>query len=66
MLIVQDGSDDDGQVDVWSTDLEDDEIRKPTHGKCLMVQNGVSDQRGYATDGGEASKSCFSAKTVSE
>ena len=53
-----------GGVQVWSTDSEDDEVRKPTHGKayvaksgdaggrCLMVTD-VSQMRGYNTDGGK-------------
>ncbi|XP_052620892.1 uncharacterized protein LOC111877473 [Lactuca sativa] len=52
-LVVQEGSDDDGRVEVWSTDSEDDE-------------NRVSEQRGYATDSGQTSESCFAAKLVSE
>ena len=77
---MQEGSDDDGRFEVWSTDSEDDEVRKPTHGwcfvaksklqgyegKCVMVQNGALEQKGYATDGGRASRSCFAAKIVSE
>ena len=64
--VVQDSVDDDefGGVQVWSTDSEDDEVRKPSHGKayvakgdessgkCLMVTD-VSQMRGYNTDGGK-------------
>ena len=79
MLVVQEENDD-GRVKVWSTDSEDDEIRKPTHGgyfvlksekegyasKCLMVQSGNSKPKGYATDGRKASESYFAAKTIME
>ncbi|XP_052620940.1 uncharacterized protein LOC128126844 [Lactuca sativa] len=53
-----------GDVEVWSTDSKDEEVRKPTHGrallvkeevvagKCLMVTSGVSQMRDYTTDGG--------------
>ena len=55
-LIVNDTSNNDefGGVEVWSADLDDEEVRKPTHGKamlvkeeyvarrCLMVTEGVS------------------------
>ncbi|KAI3508867.1 hypothetical protein L1887_23887 [Cichorium endivia] len=58
--------DEDGAVEVWSTDLEDEELRKPTHGRCLMVQTNVSEQQGYSTDGCQPSASCFAAKPVSE
>ncbi|KAI3523775.1 hypothetical protein L1887_02171 [Cichorium endivia] len=64
-FVVQE-DDEDGMVEVWLTDSEDDEVRKPTHGRCLMVQNGVSEQRGYATDGCQTFESCFAATTVSE
>ena len=64
-LIVQGSVDDDefGGVQMWSTDSEDDEGRKPSHGKayvargeessgkCLMVTD-VSQMRGYNTNGG--------------
>jgi len=83
-LIVQDTGDRDefDGVEVWSTDSEDEEVRKPTHGKamlvkeepvagrCLMVTEGVSQMRGYTTDGGiegewEREDRCFAAKPVS-
>ena len=60
-LIVQENIVDDEfeGVEVWSTDFEDEEVRKPTHGKvfvakedniefagrCLMVTTGVSQMR---------------------
>ena len=67
---------------MWSIDSEDEEVRKPTHGKamlvkeeyavgkCLMVTEGVSQMRGYTTDGGledekEQEDRCFAAKPVS-
>ena len=31
-----------------------------------MVQNGVLKQRGYSSDGGRVSKSCFAVKAISE
>ncbi|XP_052619757.1 uncharacterized protein LOC128126070 isoform X2 [Lactuca sativa] len=82
-LIVQGSVADDefDGVEVWSTDSEDDEVRKSSHGKayvakdegsggkCLMV-SGVSQMRGYNTDGGnedtkEREDLCFTAKPLS-
>ncbi|XP_052625874.1 uncharacterized protein LOC128132911 [Lactuca sativa] len=39
-LIVQDTGNHDefGGVEVWSTDSEDEEVRKPTHGKAMLVK----------------------------
>lgn len=79
-LIVQEGSDEDIRVEVWSIDFVVDEVRKPTHGgcfvaksdfqdyegRCLMVQNVISKQGSYANDSGKASENCFAAKPVSE
>ena len=58
VLIVQENVKENefGGVEIWCTDSEDEEVRKPTHGravfekeegsefdgKCLMVTNGVS------------------------
>ena len=83
-LIVQGSVADDefGSVEVWSTDSEDDEVRKPTHGKayvakeessggrCFMVSD-VSQMRGYNTIGGseepkEQQDMCFTAKPLSQ
>ncbi|KAL7586974.1 hypothetical protein Lser_V15G40724 [Lactuca serriola] len=82
-LIVQGSVVDDefGGVEVWSTDSEDDEVRKPSHGKAcvakeessggrrLMVSD-VSQMRGYNNDGGsnepkEQQDMCFTAKPLS-
>ncbi|XP_052625994.1 uncharacterized protein LOC128133027 [Lactuca sativa] len=82
-LIVQGSVADDefGGVEVWSTDSEDDEVRKPSHGKacvakeessggrCLMVSE-VSQMRGYNTDDRsnepkEQQDMCFTAKPLS-
>ena len=63
-LIAQEGGDEFGSVEVWSTDSKDDEVQNPTHGgcfvamlelseydgRCLMVQSEVSEQSGYATN----------------
>lgn len=65
-------------MEVWSTDSEDEEVCKLTHGeyfivkvevleyegKCLMVCNDVSEQRGYATDDGHVSDNCFAMKPI--
>ena len=52
-----------GGVEDWPTDSEDEEVRKPTHGrallvkeenvagKCLMWTSEVSQMRGYTTHG---------------
>ncbi|KAI3767848.1 hypothetical protein L2E82_18277 [Cichorium intybus] len=55
-----------GAIEVWSTDSEDEEVRNPTHGRCLMVKADHSESRGYSTDGCQASASCFAAKPVYE
>ncbi|KAI3515898.1 hypothetical protein L1887_14803 [Cichorium endivia] len=55
-----------GVVEVWSTDSEDEEVRNPAHGRCLMVKADHSESRGYSTDGCQTSASCFAAKPVSE
>lgn len=34
--------------------------------KCLMVLSGNSEPRGYMTNSGKASESCFAAKTIPE
>ena len=68
-LIMQKNDDENefGGVEVWSTDSEDDDVRRPTHGKvfvakeessqfigrCLMVTDELSQLHGYATDGEE-------------
>lgn len=53
-----------GGVEVWSTDSEDEKVRKPTHGRafvakegnyessgrCMMVTARVSQMRGYITE----------------
>ena len=60
-----------GRVEVWSTDLEDEEVCRTTHGRsfiakeedlqfggrCLMVTTDVSGLRGYATNGDRVSDS---------
>lgn len=61
-LIVQENEVEDefGRVKVWSTDSEDEEVRRPAHGRsfvakdegsqlhgrCLMVTSEVSEMRG--------------------
>ena len=63
-LIVQEKGDEFGWVEVWSTELEYEEVRKPTHGeyfvgkaeakeyagKCLMVKSERSEQKEFATE----------------
>ena len=81
-LIFQENEAEDefGRVEVWSTDSEDEEVRRPSHGRsfiakdeglqlhgrCLMVTSEVSELRGYATDGRCGVHSCFAAKPVPE
>ena len=82
-LVVQDSVDDDefDGVQVWSTNSEDDEVRKPSHGKSYVAKNGdaggrclmvldISQMRGYNTDGGneeakEREDVCFTTKPLS-
>ena len=45
-LIVQEGNDEFGRVEVWSTDYEDEEFRKPTHGRCFVVKSGALEYEG--------------------
>ena len=68
-LVVHKNNDENnfGGVEVCSTNSEDEEVKKTTHGKSLvakegeshvggrsfMVINGVSQMRGYTTDDGE-------------
>ena len=73
-MILQENDDEFGRVKVWSTDSEDDEVRRPTHGgcfvekdqvpvyqgRCLTVNNNVSEQKGCA------SNNFFAAKPVTE
>ena len=73
-LIVQEQNDEFGGVEVWSTDSKEEEVSRLTHGRsfvakdevsqfsgrCLMVSNELSEQRGYMSD------SCFAAKPVLE
>ncbi|XP_052621843.1 uncharacterized protein LOC128127401 [Lactuca sativa] len=68
-----------GGVEVWSTDSEDEEVRRPTHGKafvarkedenvtrrCLMVTAGVSTESEPEEPNLHEDK-CFAAKPVSE
>ncbi|XP_052622916.1 uncharacterized protein LOC128128126 [Lactuca sativa] len=66
-----------GGVEVWSTDSEDEEVRKPTHGrayvakeagsagKCLMVSAGSSTESADEESNLTEAK-CFAAKPVSE
>lgn len=39
MLIVQEGGDDEGIVEVWSIDSEDEEVSKPTYGGCFVAKS---------------------------
>ena len=78
-LIVRENEDEFGRIELWSTDSEDEEVRRPTHGecfvakaefpkyegKCMMVHNDVSEQSGYSTDGGKTLDNCFATKPVS-
>ena len=45
-LIVQEGGDEFGSVEVWSTDSEDDEVQKPTHGGCFVAKSEASEYEG--------------------
>ena len=79
-LIMHENDDEFGRVEVWSTNSEDKEVRRPTHGRsfvakgddsqssgrCFMVKNEDSELRGYAIEGGRVSDSCFAMKPVPE
>ena len=65
---------------MWSADYEDDEVRRPTHGKsfvvkekksyvegkCLMVGSINLENQEYFTDDGAKSEACFTTKKVSK
>lgn len=67
--MVQEDSDE-GKKKVWSTDSEDEEVRRTTHaecivakseekgneGMCLMVQGNSLKEKGYCNDGKKASE----------
>ncbi|KAL7585167.1 uncharacterized protein LOC111912704 [Lactuca sativa] len=69
-----------GGVEVWSTDSEDEEVRKPTHGRVfvakehnsqcsrrwLMVTEGGSQMKENASGSGRSEDSCFAARPVPE
>ena len=80
-LIVQENLDDDefGGVEVWSTDSEDEEVRKPSHGRAYVAREGVSSSARKClmvseetpTEGEDKEPNlkrdkCFAAKPVSE
>ena len=78
-LIMQEKADEDefGGVEVWLTDSEDEEVRKPTHGrayvakeagsvgKCSMVSAGSSTESADEKPN-LAKNKCFTTKPVSE
>ena len=78
-LIVQENADEDefGGVEVQSTDSEDEEVRKPTHGKacvekevgsagkCLIV-TASSSTESASEEPNLTENKCFAAKPVSE
>lgn len=37
-LIVGEDDSDSENMEVWSTGLEEDEVRKPSHGACVVVK----------------------------
>ena len=69
---------DDGQVEVWSTDSKDDKVHRPTRGacyvakevehessgKCFFMSSVSSESQAYVTDEGTNYEVCFSIKTV--
>lgn len=79
-LVVTDDNSDDGNMEVWSIELEDDEVHKTTHGDCLMikvekknsggryfmVKSVCSENWGYFIDDATVSDACFSTKKVKE
>ncbi|XP_052621713.1 uncharacterized protein LOC128127298 [Lactuca sativa] len=80
-LIIQEKVIDDefGGVEVWSTDSEDEKVRRPTHdsafvtrqedekvtGRCLMVTDGVTTESEHEEPNLHEEK-CFAAKPISE
>ncbi|KAL7590353.1 hypothetical protein Lser_V15G35620 [Lactuca serriola] len=78
-LIVQEnaGEDEFGGVEVWSTDSEDEEVRRPTHGKALVTKNEGSGGKCFIVTNGPSTESantepnltenkCFAAKPEDE
>ncbi|KAL7600855.1 hypothetical protein Lser_V15G25093 [Lactuca serriola] len=78
-LIVQENADEDefGGVEVWSTDYEDEEVRKPTHGKAYVAKEVGSAGKYLIVTASSSTESaseepnltenkCFAANPVSE
>lgn len=80
LIVEEDSYDSDERVEVWSTNFEDEEVQKPTHGKgfvvkedkscvggkCLMVRSTNFESQEYFTDEGAKSKVCYVTKSVKE
>lgn len=45
-LIVKNDESDSNNIEVWSTDTEDEEVRKPTHGACFVSNMYTSEKGG--------------------
>lgn len=38
-MVVEEGNNDDGNIEVWSTNSEDEDVCRPAHGSCFSVNN---------------------------
>lgn len=45
-LAVEEDNSDGGNIEVWSTDSEDEEVRKPTYGAYFVVNTSKEAKRG--------------------
>jgi hypothetical protein len=63
-VVMEDNEDETKQV--WSTDSEDEEVRRPLHGRCFMVSSVPTASREEKSEEGNSSDRCFATKTVSE
>lgn len=52
-LTIAEYDSDDGQVEVWSIDSEDENVRMPTHGECFVVKESKFDKESCVRKGGK-------------
>lgn len=45
MLLVGEDNNDDGQVEVWLTNFEDEEVRKQTHWYFYVVKEAIKEEK---------------------
>nr|KAJ0203047.1 hypothetical protein LSAT_V11C500252350 [Lactuca sativa] len=67
-LIVQENAREDefGGVEVWSTDSEDEEVRRPTHGKAYVAKNEGSGGKCFIVTAGPSTESANTEPNLTE